>query len=233
MTKETKKQSESTTTNNKTKEESAVTPASKTSAQPIVIAVLSTVLICAILAVVILFATGTIRISGGNSTGNSATTDAGSTGGNAPKNEQKNDTTPAGTTVGGVTCYDDTRVQVGNLEFCLPDDFKYGATSGGVYSYNLVDDDGWAEVKVYAEKTSQTPTQFITNLSSNLKVTNQNYTLNGATWVRAEAGDYMLALSTRKGELVYTIFFTVKLDSDDTREAWNKILTTPVFVEQN
>ena len=204
----------------------------KSNAQAIVIAILTTIIGCIIVVLGVLVATGVIQFSN-NDTSEATISTSG-------KAEPSSDDTKngkhrgdggstAGTTKGGVTCYDDTRVQAGKLEFCLPDDFQFGAASDGVYSYNLTDDEGWAEVKVYVEKTSKTPTQVITNLSSNLKVTNQNYTVNGTTWVRAEAGDYMLALSTKHGDSIYTIFYTIKLDSDDTREAWKMILTTPIF----
>lgn len=227
------KENEEKTTTEKPKQE-VKAPEVKNNNQAIIIAVLATALVCVILVFVILALTGIIRFGGNEPRPNEP-------GGYAPTsvdepnpqgtNTTPTDNTPAGTTAGGVTCYEDTRVQVGKLEFCLPNEFEYGAASDGAYNYNLVDDDGWAEVKVYAEKSSQTPTQFITNLSDNLKVTNQNYTINGTTWVRAEAGDYMLALSTKKDNLLYTIFFTIKLDSDNTDEAWSKILSTPVFVE--
>ena len=205
----------------------------KSSNQSIIIAVLATALVCIVLVIVVLALTGVLRIGKNDSgeTSNTSTTTTVNSGDSTEPTEEPKDDSPstAGVTPGGVTCYNDTRVQAGKLEFCLPKHFGYGEAGGEVSSYILEDDEGWAEVKVYVKQTQQSPTQFITNLSPNLKVTNQNYKVNDVTWVRAEAGDYMLALATKHDGYIYAIFYSIKLDSDSTTKAWDMILETPVF----
>ncbi len=227
MTKDTKE----------TKSNTAVKVTSETtssdSGKTIAIAVLST-LLAVVLIILVLCLTGVIKFGGGDDrqgiSGASNYPNSTSTGTNGGRDSDPEPT--GGTTAGGVTCYDETRAQVMNLEFCLPDDFKEGGkVNDGSYAYNLVDDDGWAEVRVYATKSQQSPTQFISNLSSNLKVTNKNYSVNGTTWVRAEASDNMLAFATKSGDYLYAVLYTIKLDSDDASEAWDMIPKTLTLAE--
>ena len=229
---ETKKPKEAETAKNK-----AEVKESKSQTQTIVIAVLATALVCVVLTIVILALTGVIRFGNsdaglppGNDMGQNRPTEIEGTTQNGKT--ESGEPVSAGTTKGGVTCYDKTRVQVYDLEFCLPEDFEEGdKAKDGAYTYNLVDDDGWAEVHVYFMKTSRTPTQFINYLSSSLKVTDQNYTVNGTTWVRAEAGDYMQAFATKSDDYLYGVFYSIKLDSDETSEAWQMIPKTLVLVK--
>lgn len=203
--------------------------ASNDSNKNIVIAVLATLLTITLI-LLILFLTGVLKFGSDTSHPGAGASNYPSE--TIPDPNRKTDTTGAetggaDTTPGGVTCYDDARAQVMNLEFCLPSDFRKGSKANdGSYVYNLVDDDGWAEVRVYATKSQQSPTQFINNLSSNLKVTNKNYSINGTTWVRAEASNNMLAFATKSGDYLYAVLYTIKLDSDDTYEAWDMIPKT-------
>ncbi len=225
-----------TTKNTETKEQGGDSsePQAKTNTQTIVIAVLSTVLVCFVVVFAILLVTGVIKFGdGGNSNviRDDSSSQRANKRGNRSDDPKPTDEGGAGTAKNGVTCYDDTRAQVGKLEFCLPSDFEQGSADKGVYTYNLVDDDGWAEVKVYNTKSSSSPTQYISKLSSNLKVTDQNYTVNGVTWVRAEASDNMLAFATKKNGAIYAVLLTVKLESDNTKSAREMIPETLTFVE--
>lgn len=228
-TKETKSKTAAKTTS----KETAGTKTANDSGKNVAIAVLAT-LLTVVLILLVLCLTGVIKFGGDDNRQNvPGTSDypSGTTADPTGKPDSNPEPT-AGTTAGGVTCYDKTRAQVVNLEFCLPDDFREGGkVNDGAYAYNLVDDDGWAEVRVYATKSQQSPTQFINNLSSNLKVTNKNYSVNGTTWVRAEASDNMLAFATKSGDYLYAVLYTIKLDSDDAREAWNMIPRTLTIAE--
>ena len=213
----------------------AETTPAKNQTQSIVIAVLATAIVFILIIFGVLLATGVIKFGNDMATdpnhaiSNTEPTDNNSynTGNSGKSSTSSKSPSSAGTTENGAECYNGTRVQVERLEACLPRNFTEGnRANDGAYTYNLTNDDGWAEVHAYFLKTSRTPTQFINYLSSNLKVTNQNYTVNGITWVRAEAGDYMQAFATKSGDYLYAIFYTIKLDSDSTREAWKMIPQT-------
>ncbi|MBQ6510370.1 hypothetical protein IJI94_00130 [Candidatus Saccharibacteria bacterium] len=120
--------------------------------------------------------------------------------------------------------------QAGNLEFYLPSKFEAASNSGknGVYTFNLINDDGWATVTVYIEKTSLTPMQYLLSQSPTLEETDSNYEINGTSWVQAENGS-MLAYATTYGDQVYALIYTVKLDSDATSEAMSMIPKTLYF----
>ena len=221
-TKETKKVEEP-----KKVEKEAEKPTKNSSTQSIVIAVLITLLVCVVLTVGILLLTGVLKFG---ETGGRPTEQNNISSNTEPTNKPSDGR--AGTTPGGVTCYSDTRAQIYDLEFCLPKNFEEGDRGkDGAWTYNLLNDDGWAEVHAYFMKSSRTPTQFINYLSSNLKVVDQNYTVNGTTWVRAEAGDYMEAFAAQSGDYLYAVFYSIKLDSDTTKEAWKMIPETLVITE--
>ena len=120
-----------------------------------------------------------------------------------------------------------TLVKVGDLEFYLPSKFKAGGKNkDGAYTYNLTNDDGWAQVLVYAENSSLTPATFITNrISSYLDITNSYYRMNGTTWVQAENA-YALAYATKLDGKVYAVYYSVKLDSNATSKAMQMIPKT-------
>lgn len=122
--------------------------------------------------------------------------------------------------------------QVGNLEFYLPSKFEAASNNGknGVYAFNLINDDGWATVTVYIEKTSQKPIDYLLSKSSTLEETDSDYEINGTSWVQAENGS-MLAYATTYGDQVYAIVYAVKLDSDATSEAMSMIPKTLYFVK--
>ncbi|MBR0460499.1 hypothetical protein IJI91_00675 [Candidatus Saccharibacteria bacterium] len=114
-----------------------------------------------------------------------------------------------------------------NLEFYLPYAFSPASNNGkgGVYTYNLINDDGWADVKVYVEKSSLSPEKYLAKLNSSLKVTDRNYRINGTSWVQAENGS-VLAYATNFNGDIYAVVYGVKLESDATSEAMQMIPKT-------
>ena len=108
----------------------------------------------------------------------------------------------------------------------MPSGFKAGGkNSDGAYTYNLTDDDGWAQVVVYAEKSSLSPEKYLLAKSPYLDITDDDYDMNGTEWVQGESGS-MLAYATELDGKNYAIIYTVKLDSNATSEAMSMIPKT-------
>lgn len=117
-------------------------------------------------------------------------------------------------------------VEVGDFEVYLPDDFEAARGNGnGKYVFNLTDDDGWADVKVYAEKTTGDLLTYMSKKDSTLKLTNSTYYMNGTSWAEMESGT-SLAYGTRLGDMIYVVILNVKLESDATGEAEQMIPKT-------
>ena len=75
-----------------------------------------------------------------------------------------------------------TVAEVDDLKFYLPSEFEFGGKNKqGAYTYNLTDDDGWAQVLVYAERTSLSPEAYLNKISDHsLDITDDDYEINGA-----------------------------------------------------
>ena len=228
---EKNKKTEAKTTKTEAKAEAnkAETPAAGTSNnQSIIIAVLATVLVCFILVFGILLATGVIRFSGDNDTPDKNGTNLpGDDRGSGDKRTSGTDTRKLIDNPNKrVTVKDSTLVSVKDLEFYLPDDFQAGGKNdNGAYTYNLVDDDGWAQVLVYAEKSSLTPEKYLMKISPYLDITDTNYRMNGTTWVVGENAN-ALAYATELDGMIYAVYYNVKLDSEETGEAMQMIPKT-------
>ena len=210
------------------------TPATKSAAPAVIIAILSTVIVFMIIIFGVLAATGVIKFgdNGSGSSDKDGTNLTGDNGGNDGKDTGGKTTTgpKTGDIIDNpnrrVTVKDATLASVGDLEFYLPDDFKSGGKNkDGAYTYNLVDDDGWAQVLVYAEKSNLTPEKYLTNISPYLDITDTNYKMNGTKWVQAENAN-SLAYATKLDGKIYAVVYNVKLDSDDTAEAMSMIPKT-------
>ena len=208
------------------KKEAEPTKTTGASTQSIVIAVLATVLVCMVIVFGVLLASGVIKF-GSNDLGN---------GGAEPtKIDNTGDKKAGGATTGSkiinnpnqrVTVKDSTLANVKDLEFYLPDDFKAGGKNNdGAYTYNLVDDDGWAQVLVYAEKSNLTPEKYLMKIGPYLDITDKNYMMNGAHWVVGENAN-SLAYATELDGMIYAVYYSVKLDSDETSEAMQMIPKT-------
>ena len=200
--------------------------------QSVVIAVLTTVIVCAVIVFVVLIATGVIKFGGGDngsgttSGSSSSSSDSGgssSSGGSAGESSGRKlveNTYPL------ARVNDATAAIVGELTFYLPDDFDAGGkNSDRAFTYNLNDDDGWAQVLVYAEESDLSPQDFLMRIGPTLEITDMNYPMNGTTWVQAENGT-SLAYATRLEDKIYAVYYVVKLDSDDTAEAMQMIPKT-------
>lgn len=225
------KPTKKTTGTKKTEAKAATTPVeaapkAKGSGQSVAIAILATLLVCVVVVFGILLATGVIKFDG------NANNSPDTTGQTAPGTTEKK---PGNSTTKGeiinnpnkkVAVKDSTPVIVKNLEFYLPDDFKAGGKNDdGAYTYNLVDDDGWAQVLVYAEKSNLTPEKYLMKISPYLDITDKNYRMNGTTWVVGENAN-ALAYATELDGMIYAIYYNVKLDSDETAEAMQMIPKT-------
>ena len=195
--------------------------------QSVVIAVLVTVIVCIVIVFGVLLATGVIKFGGNTDRDLPMNDTTGQTSGDTEKK-------PGGSTSKKiidnpnkkVAVKDSTPVNVKDLEFYLPDDFELGGKNNdGAYTYNLVDDDGWAQVLVYAEKSNLTPEKYLMKVSPYLDITDTNYEMNGTTWVEAENGN-ALAYATELDGMIYAIYYSVKLDSDETAEAMQMIPKT-------
>ena len=209
--------------------------------QLILIAVLSTIVVL-LIAFVALILTGIIKIGDANGTNdanvasNSDIVDENGdkTSKKSDDNKDSKDTKSSSKLINNPN----PRVKVNGrlmkasaLEFYLPDEFEAASTNpsgDGVYTYNLTDDDGWAVVNVYVEKTNDNPTAYLMSKNSTLEVTDENYEMNGQTWVQAENGS-SLAYTTRYGDHVYAIIYVVKLDSDAASEAMSMLPKTLYF----
>ncbi|MBR3248453.1 hypothetical protein IKF89_00245 [Candidatus Saccharibacteria bacterium] len=220
-------ESEKKTTKKATPKETEPSKDNKASTQSIVIAVLATVLVCLVLVFGVLLASGVIKFGNSGDTPGSGT--------EPTKVDNLNGGKTGGTTTGSkiinnpnqrVTVKDSTLASVKDLEFYLPDDFKAGdKNNDGAYTYNLVDDDGWAQVLVYAEKSNLTPEKYLMKITPYLDITDTNYVMNGTHWVVGENAN-ALAYATELDGMIYAVYYSVKLDSDDTSEAMQMIPKT-------
>lgn len=194
----------------------------------VTIAVLATALCCFVITFVVLVTTGVIRFGGAESGAPGTIVDSG-------------DVTPGDKTEKPQTSTSDDEIitnpnqrvkvngvlaEVGDLEFYLPDEFEAGGKNqDGAYTFNLTDDDGWAQVVVYAEDTSLSPESYLLKKSPYLDITDDDYEMNGTEWVQGENGS-MLAYATELDGKVYAVIYSVKLDSDATSEAMSMIPKT-------
>lgn len=224
--------------------------------QAIAIVVLATILSLAIILFIVLFATGVIRFGGNEGNEPTTSDNGGNQEQNDDNNDKNDDDDDYyshrydGRDSDAEPIDDDsssgktsqsriinnthkqvkengTLVKVGDLEFYLPNKFKAGGKNkDGAYTYNLTNDDGWAQVLVYAENSTLTPATFITKrISSYLDITNSYYRMNGTTWVQAENA-YALAYATKLDGKVYAVYYSVKLDSDAASKAMQMIPKT-------
>lgn len=118
-------------------------------------------------------------------------------------------------------------VEIKNLEFSLPYAFSPATNNGqnGVYVYNLTNDDGWADVKVYVDESGLSAEKYLLNLSPALKVVDDDYEVSGTNWVKAESGS-MVGYATKLDDEVYAIIYGIKLDSDTTDRAMEMLPET-------
>ena len=117
-------------------------------------------------------------------------------------------------------------IEIGDFEFYLPRDFEPSRANGnGKYVFSLTDDDGWADVKVYAEKTSAELLSYMQKKDSLLRLTNSAYKVNGTSWTQMESGS-SVAYGVRSGEMLYVVILNVKLESDATEDAEQMIPKT-------
>ena len=210
----TKKDAKPTT---KTATEATTAPI-KSKELTIAIVILSAIIICTVVILATLFGFGVIKISDSlfpEQTSTEQTTDTANTTAKIIDNPNPR-----------VKVKDANLAKVYDIEFYLPDDFEAaGRNDSGAYTYNLVDDDGWAQVLVYNEKTNLTPEQFLNKISPYLDITDKNYQMNGTSWVQAENAN-ALAYATELDGTVYAVYYSVKLDSDATAEAMSMIPKT-------
>lgn len=210
--------------------ESASTAEHKdSSGKSIAIAVLATALACIIITFGILLSVGVIKFDGSDSGTTPSDTQSYQT------TNHKNDNVPSKNHDANDQLIDNpnpkvavngTKVTVDDLEFYLPSQFEFGGKNNeGAYTYNLTNDDGWAQVLVYAEKSNLTPEKFLTKISPNLDVTDKNYVFNSTHWVQAENAN-SLAYATKLDGKIYAIYYSVKLDSEATGLAMQMIPKT-------
>ena len=199
----------------------------------VAIAVLATALCCFVITFAVLAATGVIRfggaesgpsVAGGSSAAGGGSTASGSGGAETPQitpsDDEIIDNPNPRVKVNGVLA------EVEDLEFYLPYEFEAGGkNTDGAYTFNLTDDDGWAQVVVYAEDTSLPPSSYLLKKSPYLEITDDDYEMNGTDWVQAENAT-MLAYATELDGKVYAVIYSVKLDSDATSEAMSMIPKT-------
>ena len=117
-------------------------------------------------------------------------------------------------------------IEIGDLELYLPKNFEASRANGnGKYVYNLADNEGWADVKIYAEKTTADLLAYMQKKDSLLRLTNSSYYMNGTSWAEMESGS-SIAYGTRLGNMLYVVILNVKLESDATGEAEQMIPKT-------
>lgn len=208
-----------------TKEEKT---AEKGSGQAIAIIILSAILVFAVLTFTVLALTGVIKF-GDNNNSETSQTETNSKEDHGRRRHHDNDGDDDDTLIDNphtrVTAKGNL-VEVDDLEFYLPYAFKAGGKNkDGAYTYNLENDDGWAQVLVYAERSSLSPERFINKISDYLDITDDDYEMNGTEWVQAENAN-ALAYATKLGGKIYAIYYSVKLDSDATGEAMQMIPKT-------
>lgn len=208
-----------------TKSEKAEVSDSSTG-KTVAITILATVLGCLVIVIAVLLATGVVKFGGDTDDDDGDKTSLIKSNGDTKKKTDGKPGDLIDNPYPEVTVSDATLAEVGDLKFYLPDDFKSGGKNkDGAYTYNLVDDDGWAQVVVYNEKSSLTPAKYLNKVSSYLDITDTNYQINGTTWTQAENAN-SLAYATKLDDKIYAVVYNVKLDSDDTSEAMQMIPKT-------
>ena len=206
---------------------------SKGSGQTIAIIILAGVLVFTAIVFTVLFATGVIKVNNGDGpVAEEINDDDDSDDNNRGSHRRKynDDNTEKGDIIDNPNTQvkedNATLVRVGELEFYLPRQFEYGGKNkDGAMTYNLEDDDGWASVSVYSERSSLSPAAYLNKISSYLEVTDSDYKMNGTTWVQAETAS-SLAYATKLDGKVYAVYYAVKLDSDATAKAMQMIPKT-------
>ncbi len=119
-----------------------------------------------------------------------------------------------------------TLVEVGDFEVYLPKKFVAARGNGnGKWVFNLTNDDGWADVKIYAEKTNADLLTYMQKKDALLELTDSTYYMNGTSWAEMESGS-SIAYGTRLGDTIYVVILNVKLESDATGEAEQMISKT-------
>lgn len=208
-----------------TKEEKT---AEKGSGQAIAIIILSAILVFAVLTFTVLALTGVIKFGDNNNNSETSQTETNSKddhGRRRHHDDGDDDDTLIDNPHTRVTAKGNL-VEVDDLEFYLPYAFKAGGKNkDGAYTYNLENDDGWAQVLVYAERSSLSPERFINKISDYLDITDDDYEMDGTEWVQAENAN-ALAYATKLDGKIYAIYYSVKLDSDATGEAMQMIPKT-------
>ena len=225
-----KAEAEVAETKKKTQTEAEKPAETKNSTQSVVIAVLATVLVCLVLVFGVLLATGVIKFGGDDdrypdNNGTSQTRDGKSGPSEKKANGGDDDDAIIENTYPKVKV-NGTLATVKDLEFYLPKQFEAGGKNNdGAYTYNLVNDDGWAQVLVYAEKSNLSPKQFLLKIGPYLDITDDDYEINGTEWVQGENAS-ALAYATELDGVIYAVYYSVKLDSDATSEAMQMIPKT-------
>ena len=190
----------------------------------IVIAVLATALTCVIITIAVLLCTGVIKF--GASSGVNEQEASKISHHNKNDGEYKHGDDILIDNPYDRVKVDGNLVEVDDLEFYLPYAFEAGGKNNdGAYTYNLTDDDGWAQVLVYAEKSSLSPEKFLNKISPYLDVTDDDYEINGTEWVQAENAS-ALAYATKLNGKIYAVYYSVKLDSEATGKAMQMIPKT-------
>ena len=200
----------------------------------IAIAVLSTVVGCFIIVLAVLLCTGVIKFSdpndGAGDISDSSHHDGRDDGDDCKRHKRVVKDEKDGSIDNPypeVTVNGATMAEVDDLRFYLPSHFKAGGKdkNTGAYVYNLTDDDGWAQVSVYAEKSSLSPERYLNKISDYLDITDDDYEINGTTWVQGENAN-ALAYATKLGDKIYAVYYVVRLDSDASAEAMQTIPKT-------
>ncbi len=214
--------------------------------QTIIISVLATVLGCVVVFLIIAFATGMIsfnnngqanNMADGNSSGNGSDMGGSSSNGSGGSGDSGSDGSELMDNPNPkVAVKNGTLVSVGNLEFYLPKHFEKGSEAGGGSEsetvYNLVNDDGWADVKIYVEKSGKDARDYLLSKNSRLTIEQDAWVINDWPWSQAYAAEGAIqAWATNYGDFVYAIILTVKLDSDESNEAAMMIPKTLYFTK--
>lgn len=119
-----------------------------------------------------------------------------------------------------------TLVEVGDFEVYLPKKFVAARGNGnGKWVFNLTNDDGWADVKIYVEKTNVDLLTYMQKKDALLELTDSTYYMNGTSWAEMESGS-SIAYGARLGDMIYVVVLNVKLESDATGEAEQMIPKT-------
>ena len=204
--------------------------------QTIAITVLATVLVCVAAFIGIGLGTGMIKFGGEANTNEANTTDTNTTATATPEASA----TPVATDDTGdgklmknpnkqVTA-NGTLVKAGALQFYLPKAFTLGKNSEGEQIYNLTDGDGWADARVYFEKSNKDARDYLLAKNPNLSISSDALVVSGWSWSTASAAKGGIrAWATNYGDYVYAVILTVKLDSNETNEAARMIPKTLWF----